>query len=45
MLTLEYFNFKWQNELQNAKGLLTTSIASSAVITDAKQFLLGGSKG
>ena len=37
-VTLEYFNFKRQNELRNAKSLLSTYIASS-VITAAKWLL------
>ena len=37
-VTLECFNFKRQNALQNAKGLLSTSIVSSA-ITAAEQLL------
>ena len=37
-ITLEYFNFKRQNELGDAKGLLSTFIASS-VITAAKWLL------
>ena len=32
-VTLEYFNFKKQNGLQNTKGFLSTSIASSEITT------------
>ena len=37
-VTLEWYNFKRQNELQSAKSLLSTSIASSA-ITATEQLL------